>query len=110
MADTYRTARLPIRLRGFISPDTSSQFEGYVEPGTYFVIEEKRNFPNADTDYVKLEVPTLGALDTWICSRSGTQKYAELRDEERAPPTPRMSFADDPLAVPEDKLVALLET
>jgi hypothetical protein len=24
MADTYRTARLPIRLRGFISPDTSS--------------------------------------------------------------------------------------
>ena len=50
MDGTYRIARLPIRLRGYISPDTRSQFEGYVEPGAYFVLEEKRNFPNSETD------------------------------------------------------------
>ena len=41
MPETYRVARLPIRLRGFVRPDTHSQFEGYVEPGDYFVLEEK---------------------------------------------------------------------
>ncbi|WP_224372836.1 hypothetical protein [Hyalangium versicolor] len=109
MTETYRIARLPIRLRGYIAPDTRSQFEGYVEPGRYYVLEEKRNFPNPDTDYVRLEVPTLTALDSWICSRWRTQKYAELRDEEKPPPAPRISFKDDPLAIPEDRLVTLLE-
>ncbi|WP_224250024.1 hypothetical protein [Hyalangium gracile] len=109
MAETYRVARLPIRLRGFILPSTSSQFEGYVEAGDYFVLEEKRNYPNSDTDYARLEVPTLGAMDTWICVRWRTQKYAELVDEETPPPTPRLPFDDDPLAIPESRLTGLLE-
>jgi hypothetical protein len=108
MADTYRIARLPIRLRGFIEPDTGSQFEGYVEPGTYFVLEEKPNFPNADTDYARLEVPTLGALDTWICTRWRSQRYAELRSDEKPAPAVRLSFSDEPLAIPEERLTALL--
>src|SRR4051794_2439170 len=92
MADSYRIARLPIRLRGYISPDTSSQFEGYVEPGDYFVLEEKPGFPTPDTDYARLEVPSLGALDTWICVRSSSQRFAELRNEEKPPPAVRLPF------------------
>jgi hypothetical protein len=108
MADTYRTARLPIRMRGYISPDTTSQFEGYVEPGDYFVLEEKPNFPTPDTDYARLEVPTLGALDTWICVRWRTHQYAQLLDEKTPPPAVRLSFSDEPLAISEDRLTALL--
>jgi hypothetical protein len=109
MADTYRIARLPIRLRGFVAPDTNSQFEGFVEPGDYFVLEEKPDFPTADTYYARLEVPTLGAMDTWICVRWRTQRYAELRDEEKPPPAIRLPFTDDPLAVPEERLTSLLK-
>ena len=97
MADTYRIARLPIRLRGFISADTNSQFEGFVETGDYFVLEEKKG--PEDADYARLEVPTLGALDTWICVRSGPQRYAELRDGEKPPPAVRLPFDNEPLAV-----------
>jgi hypothetical protein len=105
MPQTQRIARLPIRLRGFVLPDTTSQFEGYVEPGDYHVLEEK---PGTDSDYARLEVPTLGANDTWICTRWRTQKYAEILDVPAPPAAKRLSFQDEPLAVSEDRLVALL--
>ncbi|NTX12920.1 hypothetical protein HUA76_19165 [Myxococcus sp. CA056] len=108
MAETYRVAKLPIRLRGFVEPDTNAQFEGYVEPGTYFVLDERLGFPTPDTDYVRLEVPTLGALDTWICVRWRTQRYATVVQQEKPPPAVRLPFDDEPLAVAEDRLVALL--
>jgi len=109
MPDTYRIAELPIRLRGYFSPDTRSQFEGYVDPGAYYVLEERQDFPTPDTDYVRLEVPTLGAMDTWICSRWRSRRYADLHDEERPSPIERLSFSDEPLAVSEEHLTALLE-
>ncbi|MCY1015628.1 hypothetical protein [Pyxidicoccus sp. MSG2] len=108
MAETYRVARLPIRLRGFVQPDTNSQFEGYVEPGDYHVLEERRSFPTPDTDYARLEVPTLGALDTWVCTRWRTQQYARLLDLEKPPAVARLSFSVEPLAVDESRLTSLL--
>ncbi|QSQ18859.1 hypothetical protein JY651_26235 [Pyxidicoccus parkwayensis] len=108
MSDTYRVARLPIRLRGFVQPDTASQFEGYVEPGDYYVLEERLKFPNDDTDYARLEVPTLGALDTWVCTRWRTQSYARMLDMEKPPSLQRLSFKDEPLAVDEERLTKLL--
>ncbi|NMO13466.1 hypothetical protein [Pyxidicoccus fallax] len=108
MPDTYRVARLPIRLRGFIEPDTTSQFEGYVEPGDYIVLEEKRDFPTPGTHFARLEMPTLGALDTWICVRWHTQQYAKLLNLEKPPPVARLAFTTEPLAVDEERLTALL--
>jgi len=108
MAETYRVARLPIRLRGFVLPDTTAQFEGYVGPGDYHVLEERRNTPTPDSDYARLEVPTLGALDTWICVRWRTQQYARLLDLEKPPPVARLSFSVEPLAVDEARLTKLL--
>ncbi|MFY2558559.1 hypothetical protein ACN469_13085 [Corallococcus terminator] len=108
MAETYRVAKLPIRLRGYVEPDTTAQFEGYVEPGTYFVLDERPGFPTPDTDYVRLEVPTLGALDTWICVRWRTQRYATLVQQEKPPPAVRLPFDDEPLAIREERLVTLL--
>ncbi|MBU8900645.1 hypothetical protein KRR26_34050 [Corallococcus sp. M34] len=108
MSDTYRVARLAIRLRGYVQPDSAGQFEGYVEAGDYVVLEEKQGYPTADTDYVRLEVPTLGALDTWICVRWRTQRYALLVNMEKPPATTRLAFDDDPLAVPESALTTRL--
>ncbi|RKH53519.1 hypothetical protein D7Y23_02925 [Corallococcus sp. AB050B] len=109
MAETGLVAKLTIRLRGYVSPDTDSQFEGYVEPGTYFVLEYKKGFPTRGTDYARLEAPTLGALDTWICTRWKSQTYAKVVPEKKPPPVKRRSFDDDPLAVPESALVGLLK-
>ncbi|AGC43985.1 hypothetical protein MYSTI_02669 [Myxococcus stipitatus DSM 14675] len=108
MAETYRVAKLPIRMRGFVDPDTNAQFEGYVEPGTYFVLEERSGPAGSDSDYARLEVPTLGALDTWICVRWRAQQYATLADQEKPAPAVRLPFSDEPMAVPEEKLVSLL--
>ncbi|CAM4431273.1 hypothetical protein [Corallococcus exiguus] len=108
MAETGLVAKLSIRLRGFVLPDTDSQFEGYVEPGTYFVLEHRKGYPTPDMDYARLEVPTLGALDTWICTRWKSQSYAVILPETKPPPVIRQNFDNDPLAVPEEKLVELL--
>jgi hypothetical protein len=75
---TYRVARLPARLRGFALPDTSTQPGGYVEAGDHLVLKEKANHPTPDTDYARLLVSKLGALDTWVCTRWRTQRYATL--------------------------------
>ncbi|RKG90431.1 hypothetical protein D7W82_03820 [Corallococcus sp. CA049B] len=106
--DTYRVARLPARLRGFALPDTSTQPGGYVEAGDFIVLEEKVRHPTPDTDYARLLVPTPGALDTWVCTRWRTQRYATLVSQARAPAMARLSFESELLAVPEERLFALL--
>ncbi|RUO91515.1 hypothetical protein D7Y11_19790 [Corallococcus sp. AB018] len=106
--DTYRVARLPARLRGFALPDTSKSPEGYVEAGDYLVLEEKARYPTPDTDYARLMVPQLSGLDTWVCTRWRTQHYATLVSQEGAPAMARLSFANEPLAIQEERLFALL--
>ncbi|AKF85701.1 hypothetical protein SAMN05443572_110282 [Myxococcus fulvus] len=109
MSQSHRVAKLPIRMRGFVQPDSQSQFEGYVEAGTYFVLEEKPGSPTPDTDFVRLEVPTLGALDTWVCTRWRTQHYVSVTNQAQPPPAVRLPFDDDPLAIAESQLVTLLQ-
>ncbi|MCP3104282.1 hypothetical protein LZ198_36005 [Myxococcus sp. K15C18031901] len=106
--DTYRVARLPARLRGFALPDTSKSPEGYVEAGDYLVLEEKARHPTPDTDYARLVAPQLSGLDTWVCTRWRTQRYAALVSQERAPAMARLSFDSEPLAVSEERLFVLL--
>lgn len=108
MSDGQRIARLRIRLKGFVEPDTASQFEGYVETGDHFVLEERPGFPTADTDFARLEVPTLGASDTWICTRWKSQSYAQLLTVEPPPGAVRQSFEGEPLAITEARLGELL--
>ncbi|WP_426749927.1 hypothetical protein [Myxococcus sp. Y35] len=108
MDTTYRVARLPARLRGFALPDTSTSPEGYVEAGDYLVLEEMPRHPTPDTDYARLVAPQLSGLDTWVCTRWRTQRYATLFSQERAPAMARLSFANEPLAIPEERLFALL--
>jgi hypothetical protein len=50
----------------------------------------------------------LGPGEKWICSRWGTVDYATIKDVEVVDAR-RHKFDDDPLAVPEQKLVTLLE-
>lgn len=106
--DTYRVARLPARLRGFALPDTSTHPGGYVEAGDYLVLEEQSRYPTPDTDYARLLVPKPGALDTWVCTRWRTQRYATLVSQERAPAMARLSFDGEPLSVLEERLTTLL--
>ncbi|MFP2895636.1 hypothetical protein [Corallococcus sp. 4LFB] len=109
MAETELVAKLTIRLRGFVLPDTDAQFEGYVEPGTYFVLEHRKGYPTKDTDYARLEVPTLSALDTWICTRWRSQAYAAVLLAPKPPPVQRRTYDDEPLAVSEETLIRLLK-
>ncbi|WP_338869367.1 hypothetical protein [Myxococcus stipitatus] len=106
--DSYRVARLLARLRGFALSDTTTQPAGYVEAGDYLVLEEKSRFPTPDSDYARLLVPKPGALDTWVCTRWRTQRYATLSSQERAPAIAKLSFDSEPLAIIKERLVALL--
>ncbi|WP_233587280.1 hypothetical protein [Corallococcus sp. CA049B] len=106
--DTYRVARLPARLCGFALPDTSKSPESYVEAGDYLVLEERLRHPTPDTDYARLVVPQLSGLDTWICTRWQSQRYATLVTQERAPAMARLSFDGEPLAISEQRLSTLL--
>lgn len=103
---TRKIASVKIRLKGFEEADTSSQLEGYVEPGKYPLVEYRQNFPDANTDYALILAPHLGAGDTWICSRWRDQVYVEF--EEIATQTARSTFDDDDAAVDEDILISLL--
>jgi hypothetical protein len=100
-------ATLTIRLKGFVEPDTSSQFEGYLEPGEYLVEEVLLNHPNADSDYAKILSPILGDGDTWICTRWKTRQYATIQEKEVQAPE-RVLFEDDDLVIPESRLIDLL--
>jgi hypothetical protein len=99
------TANTQRRLKGFTEPSTGSQFEGYLEPGKYLVQDFKPNHPDRDTDYALLLAPTLGANDTWICTRWKDQHYAQIVESEPTVQEPRVSFDDAPLAIDESALV-----
>ena len=75
MAEPRKIAELQLRLKGFVEPDTAAQYEGWLEPGKYVVLEHRPNHPNPDTDYTRLLAPGLGASDTWVCSRWKDQVY-----------------------------------
>jgi len=100
-------ATLRVRLPGFLGPDTSAPREGFLDPGRYPVEVHAENHPDDDTDYALVTAPALGAGDTWICTRWKDQVYAVV-EEVPEPETERRDFDDDPAAVPEATLVALL--
>ena len=104
---TKRIATLKVRLPGFIEPDTDSQREGFLEPGRYIVEDYREGFPDADTDYARVQAPTLGASDTWICTRWKDQDYVAVSEAPEIS-TERRSFEDDTNAVPEEALTELL--
>ncbi|HKJ91746.1 MAG TPA: hypothetical protein VJ957_01205, partial [Longimicrobiales bacterium] len=93
-------ATLHVRLPGFVEPDTSSQREGFLDPGPYPVQEYRENYPDADTDFALLLAPALGAGDTWVCTRWKDQRYADVV-QEPARHTERNPFDGDDAAVPE---------
>lgn len=70
------TATLQIRLKAFVQPDTASESPGFVQPGEYPVVTRQIDYPNADTDYAKINDATLG--EVWICSRWKNDTYAEF--------------------------------
>ncbi len=102
-----QTATLRVRLPGFVGPDTSSQREGFLDPGPYPVLEYLENHPDADTDFARLLAPALGASDTWVCTRWKAQRYADVV-EQPDPAPQRQAFAGDPDAVDEAALTGLL--
>lgn len=104
---TQTYIQLPTRLKGFIEPDTSSQFEGYLEPGTYRVLEHRKNFPDTDTDYTLIEAPVLGDGDTWICSRWKNSRYGNLFDKSYDDIT-HTDFGGQENVLPESELLKLL--
>ena len=97
-----------IRLKGFEKADTSSQFEGRLDPGRYVVDEYLENHPDESTDFARVQAPTLGAGDTWICTRWNDQEYAVVVDVVQ-PQTDRKTFDDDPGAIPEAALLQQLD-
>ena len=106
MSTREQVAELQQRLQGFHDPDTGSEFEGWLDPGRYPVLEYRQNFPTPDTDFARLLAPTLGAGDTWICARWRDDRYAEVRDAS-APAAPvALDIGDTDLAVPESNLIA----
>lgn len=107
MPTRRRIAQQNILLKGFTEPDTGSQFEGWLSPGKYIVKDYKPGKPNDDTDYALVLAPAMGAGDTWICTRWKDQRYAEITEIEESP-ADRLSFEDDPQAVPEEALLKLL--
>ncbi len=100
-------AQTSIRLRGFAEPDTSSQVEGRLDPGKYVVLDYKANYPNEDTDYALLDVPVLGAGDTWTCSRWKGHRYAEIFEINESD-IYRAAFEQDEMTISEDALTDLL--
>lgn len=100
--------RLRVRLRGYQEPDTRSDFEGYLGAGKYVVLEYRENYPDAETDYALVAAPSLGAGDTWICTRWRQQRYADLVQVAPPAPAPDISLEDDALAIDESSLIELL--
>ena len=107
MAAARKLAVLRGRLKGYVDPSTASDFEGYIEPGTYAVLEERLNYPTDETDYIRVDAPLLGAGDTWLCARWRSNRYATITDHGSgsAPRDPRV---DDERAIEERHLTQLL--
>lgn len=110
MSSSTQIATLRIRLKGFQEPSTNSEFEGYLEPGSYVVQEYKPSFTDANTDYALVVAPTLGAGDTWICTRWKEEHYADIINAPQMQPPDRLDFANEPMAISEDVLVGLLRS
>ena len=105
-------AHIPKRLRCFTGPSTESDIEGLVEPGTYFVLDHRKDFPDLDTDYTRLAVDTIEDGESWICSRWRDQRYAEVTEDQPAPASSGMddrNLADDPMAIDESRLLESLD-
>ena len=64
------------RIKSFREADTSSTSSGFIEPGSYEVLERKVDYPSSDTDYSQLLVPNLGKV--WICNRWKNNNYGEF--------------------------------
>lgn len=108
MTESRKLASLRMRLKGFQAPDTRSDFEGHLDPGKYVVLEHRENFPDADTDYALLVAPSLGAGDTWICTRWKQERYADVFTAPEPTPAAETRFEDLELVVPESALTDLL--
>jgi hypothetical protein len=108
MPATTTIATTRIRLKGFVKADTNSQFEGRLDSGRYVVEEYLENHPDNTTDFARVQAPTLGAGDTWICTRWKDQVYAVIEDVT-LPPVARQTFEDDVKAIPEAALLRRLE-
>jgi hypothetical protein len=103
-----QTATLPRNLPGFVEPDTFSETEGRVPSGTYEVLELLPNQgDDSDDDYARIAIEGLDGDDTWICTRSGSQRYGEIAEIDREPAV-RTDSNDDPSAIPEQALVSRL--
>ena len=104
---TYIYAKLLNALKGFEDPDTNSQYQGKVPSGKYLVEEIKEDFPNQDTDYAQLSVPSLGDEKTWICSRWKNNRYAAIEEEE-VQSAEAVNFTDDEFSIDEKSITDLL--
>lgn len=104
---TYTYAKLLNALKGFEDPDTNSQYQGKVPSGKYLVEEIKEDFPNQDTDYAQLSVPSLGDEKTWICSRWKNNRYAAIEEEE-VQSAEAVNFTDDEFSIDEKSITDLL--
>lgn len=103
----YKYAKLIRPLRGFEEASTASQVQGFVQSGTYLVVEIKKNHPNADTDYACIIVPALGDEETWICTRWKDKTYASV-ETKSVDAAPTLNFEADPLCIEEKALTGLL--
>ena len=104
---TYTYAKLLNALKGFEDPDTNSQYQGKVPSGKYLVEEIKEDFPNQDTDYAQLSVPSLGDEKTWICSRWKNNRYAAIEEKE-VQSAEAVNFTDDEFSIDEKSITDLL--
>ncbi len=105
-------ARIPQRLRCFTGPNTESDIEGVVEPGSYPVLTHRENHPDETTDYTQLALDTIEDGESWICSRWQDQRYAEIIEDEPAPASSGIDnreLADDPLSIDEFRLLDSLD-
>ncbi len=108
MTIATKVAVTRIRLKGFEKADTSSQYEGRLDPGRYVVDEYLKNHPDGSTDFARVQAPALGAGDSWICTRWNDQVYATVEDLVHSA-APRQTFDNDPGAIPESALLEQLD-
>lgn len=94
-------------LNVFQKADTASKKIGRLTPGSYSVLELKKDYPTSDTDYARLDVstPERHSMTAWACVRWLDRMYATIseKDQEEIPVPP-----SDGLSVPESAITRLL--
>ena len=100
-------ARITTTLKGFEQASTKSEFEGWVEPGKYLIKEVRKDYPNVNTDYVSIEIPSFGDGDTWICTRWKDRNYAFI-EKGKTRKADALDFGTDALSIDEAALTGLL--